>query len=129
MNEREICISYREAKNPYAQLQVLADLNGIERKDVVKILLKNGETVQKREIKVLNRWSDRLQKKIQKMEEEYSDLVKKHSYKRLEVLDGQIREAEREYYEIEAMLTVSDVKSGRSKDGNNIRSKHMQILR
>lgn len=129
MTEREICISHREAKNPYAQLQVLADLNNIERKDVIKVLLKNGETVQKREIKVLNRWSDKLQKKIKKMEQKYSDLVNKHSYKRLEVLDGEIRKLEREYCEIEAILTLSNAKSGRSKDGNNIQSKNMQILR
>lgn len=127
MTEREICASYREAKNQYAQIQVLADLNCIERKDVVKILVRNGEKVKKRAFKLLSRWSDRLQKQITEMEQEYRKLAGKRSYKRLDDLDNQIHKMELEYQEIEKILNYE--KSGRADDGNSIQIKHMQILR
>lgn len=74
MTEREICLSYREAKNRNTQLQVLAELNGTSRVRIIGILLKNGEKLPDRVISQL--------------------------YKRLDVLDAQISEREREYREI-----------------------------
>lgn len=74
MTEREICLSYREAKKRNAQLQVLAELNGTSRVRIIGILLKNGEKL--------------------------PDGVISQLYKRLDVLDAQISEREREYREI-----------------------------
>lgn len=74
MTEREICLSYREAKNRDTQLQVLAELNSMSRVRIIGILVKNGEKV--------------------------SDKVTNQLYKRLDVLDAQISEREREYREI-----------------------------
>lgn len=74
MTEREICLSYREAKKRNTQLQVLAELNGTSRERIIGILIKNGEKV--------------------------SNKVTNQLYKRLDVLDAQISEREREYREI-----------------------------
>lgn len=79
MTEREICLSYREAKNRNTQLQVLAELNGTSRVRIIGILLKNGEKL--------------------------SDRVISQLYKRLDVLDAQISEREREYREIVQALS------------------------
>lgn len=40
MTEREICLSYREAKNRDTQLQVLAELNSMSRVRIIGILVK-----------------------------------------------------------------------------------------
>lgn len=71
MTEREICLSYREAKKQNTQLQILAELNGVSRVEIIGILLRNGEKV--------------------------SDSIIKQLYKRLETLDAQISEREKEY--------------------------------
>lgn len=74
MTEREICLSYREAKNRNVQLKVLAELNSVSKVKIIGILVKNGEKV--------------------------SDKATNQLYKRLEVLEAQISEREREYREI-----------------------------
>ena len=45
MSNEEICREYRTAKCPSKQIQVLADLNGTDRKTILKILVENGEQV------------------------------------------------------------------------------------
>lgn len=74
MTEREICIMYREAKNQNAQIQILADLSSVNRLEIIKILVRNGEKLPSRAINQL--------------------------YKRLDTLDAQISEREKEYREI-----------------------------
>lgn len=74
MTEREICIMYREAKNQNAQIQILADLSSVNRLEIIKILVRNGEKLPSRAINQL--------------------------YKRLDALDAQISEREKEYREI-----------------------------
>lgn len=74
MTEREICIMYREAKNQNAQIQILADLSSVNRLEIIKILVRNGEKLPTRAINQL--------------------------YKRLDALDAQISEREKEYREI-----------------------------
>ena len=81
MTEREICLSYREAKNRDTQLQVLAELNSMSRVRIIGILVKNGEKVSDKVTKLPSRVINQL-------------------YKRLDVLDAQISEREREYREI-----------------------------
>lgn len=65
---------YREARNKNTQLQILAELNGVSRNEIIRILVKNGEKLPDRVINQL--------------------------YKRLDVLEAQICEREREYREI-----------------------------
>ena len=74
MTEREICIMYREARNQNTQLQILAELNDVNRNEIIRILVKNGEKLPSRAINQL--------------------------YKRLDVLEAQISEREKEYREI-----------------------------
>lgn len=84
MTEREICRSYREAKKQNMQLQILAELNGVSRVRIIGILLRNGETV--------------------------SSSVIKQLYKRLETLEAQISEREKEYLEIAQALSGKETR-------------------
>lgn len=82
MTEREICLMYREARNQNTQLQVLAELNDVSRNEIIRILVKNGEKLPSRVINQL--------------------------YKRLDVLEAQISEREKEYCEIVWALKGGD---------------------
>ena len=72
---------YREAKNQNAQIQILADLSSMSRIEIIKILVRNGEKLPSRVINQL--------------------------YKRLDVLEAQISEREKEYREIVRTLNGS----------------------
>ena len=74
MTEREICIMYRGTRNQNQQLQILAELNNVSRNEIIRILVKNGEKLPSRAINQL--------------------------YKRLDILDAEIFEREKEYREI-----------------------------
>lgn len=82
MTEREICLIYREARNQNTQLQVLAELNDVSRNEIIRILVKNGEKL--------------------------TDRVINQLYKRLDVLEAQISEREKEYREIVQALRGGD---------------------
>lgn len=83
MTEREICLSYREAKDKRKQIPILADLSELSKPEIIGILLRNGENVMKQDIEQL--------------------------YKRLDTLDAQIAEREREYRAIVKALTGRNV--------------------
>ena len=74
MTEREICIMYRGTRNQNQQLQILAELNNVSRNEIIRILVKNGEKLPSRAINQL--------------------------YKRLDILDAEIFEREKEDREI-----------------------------
>lgn len=78
MTEGEICSMYRNAKNRSKQLFILAELTGKNKAEIIAILLKNGEEVAERDINQL--------------------------YKRLDTLEAQITEREREYKAIARAL-------------------------
>lgn len=88
-------MSYREAKNRDTQLQVLAELNSMSRVRIIGILVKNGEKV--------------------------SDKVTNQLYKRLDVLDAQISEREREYREI-----VRALNGGEKQEENHAKNKYIR---
>lgn len=90
MTEREICIMYREARNQNTQLQVLAELNDVSRNEIIRILVKNGEKLPSRAINQL--------------------------YKRLDVLEAQISEREKEYREIVRALNGSEKQDRRTEN-------------
>lgn len=48
MTDEEICRSYREAKEPNKQIQILADLNACDCENIVEILKANNEPLKKR---------------------------------------------------------------------------------
>lgn len=75
MSEREICSDYRNAKNRNDQITVLAELNGIGRMDIIRILRKNGERLTSRVNGQLERRLETLDRKIAKMEQEYHEIT------------------------------------------------------
>ncbi len=75
MTERDICLLYREAKNRNTQLQILAELNDMSRARIVGILLKNGEEISDRVISQLYRRLDTLEVQISEKEREYREIV------------------------------------------------------
>ncbi len=93
MTEREICIMYREARNQNTQLQILAELNDVNRNEIIRILVKNGEKLPSRVINQL--------------------------YKRLDVLEAQISEREKEYREI-----VQALNGGEKQDRRTGKNEH-----
>lgn len=90
MSNREICMNYKQAKNKFEQIQILADLNTVDRTNIIKILLFWGEkpylSSKKAEKELHNR--------------EYMNVM----FKRLDTLDAEIAKREKEYREIVKIL-------------------------
>ncbi len=78
MTAREICYSYRSARHKAQQIQILAELNAVDSLEIIKVLVRGGE--------------------------ELPDSTVNKLYRRLDKLDMQIREKEREYEAIAAAL-------------------------
>ena len=76
MTEREICTSYRNAAKQTAQIQILAELNGMSRMQIITILLRNGEKLPERTINQLYKRLDDLDAQISEREREYREIVK-----------------------------------------------------
>ena len=91
MTEREICGSFRRADNKKQQIQILTELTCMSKYQIIGILLRNGETVPK--------------------------TIESQIFKRLDALEEQISECEREYKEIVTALTGGN---RRKEDGNRI---------
>lgn len=45
MSEKDICKEFREAKNPRAQVEILADLNVCSKNEILKVLMASGMDV------------------------------------------------------------------------------------
>lgn len=75
MSEREICSDYRNAKDRNEQIKVMAELNGIDRMEVMRILVKNGERLTCRVSGQLERRLETLNRKIAKLEQEYREIT------------------------------------------------------
>ena len=75
MTEREICISYRQARDKKKQLQILAELNNVKRIHIIKILLEHDEKLSPKEPEKLYVRLDVLDEKIHEMEEEYREIA------------------------------------------------------
>lgn len=94
MTEYEICCLYRESRNHVTQLQILAELNATNRNRIIGILVKNGEEIPER--------------------------VTRQLYKRLDILDSQISEREKEYREIVRALNGNSDEIREGDYGNGI---------
>jgi cell division protein FtsB len=75
VTEREICIMYRGAKNQNAQIQILVDLSSMSRIEIIKILVRNGEKLPSRAINQLYKRLDALEAQISEREKEYREIV------------------------------------------------------
>lgn len=76
MTEREICRSYRNAANRNAQIQILTELTGMKRLDIIMVLARNGEKLPKKCIDRLLKRLDKLDAQIYERETEYKEIVK-----------------------------------------------------
>ena len=76
MTEREICCMYRDARNRNTQLQILAELNDVSRNEIIRILVKNGEKLPSRAINQLYKRLDVLEAQISEREKEYKEIVR-----------------------------------------------------
>ena len=78
MTAREICRSYHNARHKAQQIQILAELNGVDSLEIIKVLAHGRE--------------------------ELPDSTVNKLFKRLDKLEMEIREREREYKAIAAAL-------------------------
>ena len=91
----EICRNYQHAKDKIEQVQILAELNAVERKTVIDILTAAGEKVRI----PIEGWTKKTS--VQEMtDRQYAKAVTR----RLEILEDKIRPLEREYKELVAVL-------------------------
>lgn len=75
MTEHEICHLYRAARNKVTQLQILAELNDTDRNQIIGLLVKHGEKIPDRVISQLYRRLDTLDAQISEREKEYRSIV------------------------------------------------------
>ncbi|MCM1220867.1 MAG: hypothetical protein NC548_40915 [Lachnospiraceae bacterium] len=75
MSAREICCSYRNAKNRALQIQVLAELNCVDSLEIIKILVHGGEELPESTVNKLYKRLDRLEMQIRDREREYKAIV------------------------------------------------------
>lgn len=93
MTEQEICREYRHAKHKGDMVQILAELNCTDRKDIIDILIRGGEKVRinipgkknriltddmtdKEYVKALYGRLDYLEERMRPLDSEYMDIVK-----------------------------------------------------
>ena len=67
---------YREARNKVTQLQVLAELNDTDRNQIIGLLVKHGEEIPDRVVSQLYRRLDALDAQISEREKEYCSIVR-----------------------------------------------------
>lgn len=75
MTEREICSIYRKSKHPDRQIQILAELSGMDWITVVGILTKNNEKIPDIVINRIFKKLNRLEEQIKEKEKEYTRTV------------------------------------------------------
>lgn len=75
MTEREICASYRNAKNKAQQIQILAELNETDKLEIIGILSRGGETLPESVINKLCRRLDKLDAEMLEREREYKAIA------------------------------------------------------
>ena len=76
MTDCEICRSYRNAANPNSQIKILTELTGKQRLDIIMVLARNGEKLPKKCVDSLSRRMDKLDAQIREREKEYKEIVK-----------------------------------------------------
>ena len=71
MTEREICQSYHNAKSRAQQIQILAELNDVNTLEIIKIVSRGGEMLPESVLNKLCRRLDKLDREIMEREREY----------------------------------------------------------
>lgn len=75
MTEREICSSYIRAKNQNEQIMILTELTLKSREQIIGILLKNGVDIPTRITEQLWKRLEKLEQEISEREREYKEIA------------------------------------------------------
>lgn len=75
MTDYEICCSYRSARYKKQQIQILAELNGTDSLDIIRILVRSGEELPECTVNKLHKQLDSLDRQIREKEREYKAVV------------------------------------------------------
>jgi hypothetical protein len=75
MTSYEICNSYHNAKYKAQQIQILAELNDADELEIIRILLHGGEKLPRSTIEKLYRRLDKLEIQIREKEREYTAIA------------------------------------------------------
>lgn len=110
MTEHEICVSYREAKNPTGQIKILSQLNCCSEKDTMDILERNNEPIRKRTYTPKTKKAQAV-KELEETKEEIPNFVYAALVDKLHAIDevisvkkGEITCLEKEYTRLHAWL-------------------------
>lgn len=106
MTEHEICISYKGARQPNEQAQILADLNGIKRIEVIKILVGNHVELTGQTVRYLQRRLDQLNDVLVEKERKRKEAMKNRDLRVSARLEREIEKGECEYQEIAEILNT-----------------------
>lgn len=75
MTAREICRSYHNARHKAQQIQILAELNGVDSLEIIKVLAHGGERLPDSTINRLFKRLDKLEMEIREREREYKAIA------------------------------------------------------
>lgn len=75
MTAREICYSYRSAKHKEQQIQILAELNGVDSLEIIKVLVHGREELPDSTVNKLFKRLDKLEMEIREREREYTAIA------------------------------------------------------
>ena len=112
MTQQEICKEYRESKSKKRQIAILADENLCTKSEIIKILVENGEKV---ETKTPGRPKKQESQEVKEPERQQAeekpknimpDSVQIALFARLDAIESEIREKEKEYREIVDFLNM-----------------------
>lgn len=106
MTEHEICISYKGARQPNEQTQILADLNGMKRTEIIKILVENHVELAGQTVQYLQRRMDQMNEVLVKKEQKRKEAMKKRNLRVSTRLEREIEKGECEYKEIAEILNM-----------------------
>ena len=71
MTAREICRSYHSARHKAQQIQILAELNAVDSLEIIKALVRGGERLPDSTVNKLFKRLDKLEMEIREREREY----------------------------------------------------------
>lgn len=75
MTDREICRSYHTARHKAQQIQILAELNDVDNLEIIKVLVRGGEKLPRSTANKLFKRLDKLEMEIREREREYKAIA------------------------------------------------------
>lgn len=75
MTASEICRSYHNARHKAQQIQILAELNDVDSLEIIKVLVRGGEELPASTVNKLFKRLDKLEIEIREREREYKAIA------------------------------------------------------